>query len=86
MFLSPPLYLSFLKYSLILGAIKTNGLITSSKYPITSLELIYVLTNFEMTILSTLTLKFLLAFLHHKIPVVTFVVPTLKIIILQLFF
>ena len=35
--------------------IKTNGLIVLSKYPVKYLELVFVLTNFEVTILSTLT-------------------------------
>ena len=39
------------------GIIKTNGLIALSKYPIKCLELVFVLTNFEITILSTLTSK-----------------------------
>ena len=42
-------------YPLILGNIKTNGLITSSKYPIKYLESVFVLINFETNMLSTLT-------------------------------
>ena len=42
-------------YPLILGNIETNGLITLSKYPTNYLELVFVSTNFEITILSTLT-------------------------------
>ena len=44
------LALKVLRYPLILGNIKTNGLIISSKYPIKYLELFFVSTNFEMTI------------------------------------
>ena len=39
----------------IVGNIKTNGLITSSKYSIKYLELFFVSTNFEMNISSILT-------------------------------
>ena len=49
------LTLNVLKYRLILGIIKSNGLIVLSKYPIKFLELVFVLTNFKITILSTLT-------------------------------
>ena len=44
------LTLKVLRYPLILGNIKTNGVIISSKYPIKYLELFFVSTNFEMTI------------------------------------
>ena len=44
------LALKVLRYPLILGNIKTNGLIISSKYPIKYLELFFFSTNFEMTI------------------------------------
>ena len=37
-----------LMYPLILGEIKTNGLLTSSKYPVKYLELVFVLTNFRL--------------------------------------
>ena len=43
---------------LILVIIKTNGLVSLSKYPIKYLELAFVLTNFEITILTTLTTQF----------------------------
>ena len=83
-------------YPLILGNIKTNGLITSSKYPIKYLESVFVLINFETNMLSTLTSRififsvlfillfiYLIIFLHHKISsFTTFVLPKLKIIIL----
>ena len=48
------LTLNVLTYPLILGIIKTNGLIVLSQYPIKYLELVFVCTNFEKTILSTL--------------------------------
>ena len=41
-------------YPRILGKIKTNGLVTSFKYPIKSLELFFFSNNFEITILSSL--------------------------------
>ena len=54
-----PLFLSsalnVLTYPFILGTTKTNGFISLSKYPIKYLELVLVLNNFEITILSTLT-------------------------------
>ena len=49
MFLSLSLTLNVLKYLLILGIIKANGLTALSKYPIKYLELDFVLTNFEIT-------------------------------------
>ena len=45
--------LNALKYPLISGNIKTSGLITLSKSPIKYLKLVFVLTNFEISILST---------------------------------
>ena len=48
-------FLTVFTYSLILDIIITNVLIALSKYPIKYLELVFVLTNFEITILSTLT-------------------------------
>ena len=51
-FLSSSLTLNVVTYPLILGNIKTNCLITISKYPIKQLELVFVSTNFEITILS----------------------------------
>ena len=45
----------FSTYLLVLDNNKTNGLMTSSKYPTKYLELFSVLTNFEIMILSTLT-------------------------------
>ena len=44
------LTLNVLTYPLILGVIKTNGLMVLSKYPIKYLQLVFVLTNFEITI------------------------------------
>ena len=60
--------LKVLTYPLILGNVKTNGLITSSKYPIKYLELAFVSVNFEATVLSALTSEsfLFLFFLHHK--------------------
>ena len=43
--LFPSLTLNVLTYPLILGIIKSNGLIALSKYPIKYLELVFVLTN-----------------------------------------
>ena len=43
--------------TLILSISKINGLIALHKYQIQYLELIFVLTNFEINILSTLTHK-----------------------------
>ena len=60
------LALNDLTYPLILGNIKTNDLITLSKYSIKHLELVFVLTNFEITILSTLTSEKCIG-LNHKI-------------------
>ena len=51
-FLSSSLTLNVVTYPLILGNIKTNCLITISKYPIKQLELVFVSTNFEITNLS----------------------------------
>ena len=48
-------YLNALKYPLVSGNIKTSGLITLSKSPIKYLKLVFVLTNFEISILSTWT-------------------------------
>ena len=44
------LTLNILIYPIILGIIKTNGLMVLSKYPIKYLQLVFVLTNFEVTI------------------------------------
>ena len=47
--LPPSLTLNFLTYPFILGIIKTNGLIALSNFiPIKYLELVFVLTNFEI--------------------------------------
>ena len=48
------LILNVVTYTLILGIININGLIALPKYPIKYLEIVSVLTNLEMTILSTL--------------------------------
>ena len=46
--LFPSLTLNVLTYPLVLGIIKTNSLIVLSKYPIKCLELVFLLTNFEI--------------------------------------
>ena len=53
--LFPFLTLNVIAYPLILDIFKTTGLTVLSKYPIKYLELVFVLTNFEIAILSTLT-------------------------------
>ena len=54
-------------YSLMLGIIKTNSRMYLSKYPIKYLESVFVLTNFEITTLSTLTSQIITDFfLQHK--------------------
>ena len=53
--LSPPLSLKVQTYPTILGNIKTNGIITSSKYPIRYFELFFVSIDFEIIVLSTST-------------------------------
>ena len=57
------LTLNVLTYPINLYDIKINGLITSSKNPIKSLELLFVLINFEISILSTLTSQVFIAFI-----------------------
>ena len=47
--------LKFLTYPVILDIIKANGLVALSEYQIKYLELVFVLTSFEITVLSTLT-------------------------------
>ena len=54
--------LSVLTYPPILGIIKTNGLLSLSKYPIKYSELVFILINFEITILSTLTSHIFIGF------------------------
>ena len=56
------LALNIVTYPLAFGNIKTNGLITLSKYPIEYLELVFVSTNFEMIILSTLASQIFIGF------------------------
>ena len=58
--------LNALTYPLILGIIKTNGLIVLSKYPIKYLESVCVSTNFEITILSTLTYQIFIGLFAAK--------------------
>ena len=65
--LSPFLTINLLTNTLILGNTKTNGLITLSKYLMKYLELVFVSSNLEITILSTLTSQmFIGIFFHHK--------------------
>ena len=65
--LSPSLRLNVLTYLLIFDDIKTNGFITLSKYLMKYLQLSFVSTNFQMTILLTSTSQtFVVFFLHHK--------------------
>ena len=55
--------LNVLTYPLILGIIKTNGLIDLSNFiPIKYLELVFVSINFQISVLSTLTSQILLGF------------------------
>ena len=55
--------LNVLTYPLILGIIKTNGLIALSNFiPIKYLELVFVSINFQISVLSTLTSQILLGF------------------------
>ena len=63
--LSPSLSLNVLTYPHILGNIKTNGLITSSKYSIKDLELFFVSVKFEIIISSKS--QIFIVFLHQKI-------------------
>ena len=66
--LSPSLYLKVLTYPLILDHINTNGIATSSKYPIKCLELTIIFSNnFEITVLSKSTSYIFLGFLYHKV-------------------
>ena len=58
----PFLNLNVLTYPLILSIIKTNDLIALSKYSTKYLVLIFVLANFEITILSTLTSQIFIGF------------------------
>ena len=60
--LSPSLNLNVLTDPVMLNIIKTNGLIVLSKYSVKYLELIFVLPNFEITILSTLTAQVFVGF------------------------
>ena len=46
----------------VITVVKTNGLIVLSKYPIKYLALTFILTNFEITIYSTLTSQFFIGF------------------------
>ena len=63
--LSPPLTLKVLTNPLILGNTKTNDLVTLSKYSIKCLELVFAVTNFGITILSTITSQIYFGFLEQ---------------------
>ena len=81
--LSPSFTVTVLTYSLILGIIATNGAIALSKYPIKYLELVFALTNFEITVLSTLTSQIFKDFSEAKnFSLATYVFPNLSVIIL----
>ena len=80
--LSPPLTLKVLTNPLILGNTKTNDLVTLSKYSIKYLELDFAVTNFGITILSTITSQIYFGFLEQWIfSLATFVSPNLNILI-----
>ena len=80
--LSPPLTLKVLTNPLILGNTKTNDLVTLSKYSIKYLELVFAVTNFGITILSTITSQIYFGFLEQWIfSLATFVSPNLNILI-----
>ena len=65
------LSLNVLTYPLIFGTIKTNDIITLSNFiPVKYLELVFVLTNFEIIIVSTLTSQMCKGFLQHKVVVI----------------
>ena len=49
--LSPSLTGNFLTYPIILGNIETSGITTLYKHPIKCLELVFVSTNLEITML-----------------------------------
>ena len=69
-------------YMLVLGNIKTNVLIASSKYPVKYLKLFFAPVNVELTVLSTLTSQILIVFFAPKnSPFATFVLPNLNIIL-----
>ena len=53
------------QYTITSNNIKTNYLITS-KYPVKYSELVFVSTNFEITILSKLTSQIIIVFLHYN--------------------
>ena len=67
---------------LILGNIKTNGLITLYKYPIKYLKLFFLSTNFEMTIslISTSQMFAVFSFAPQNSSFAAFVSPNLNII------
>ena len=60
------LSLNILSNPLICGNIKTNNLLTLSEYLVKYLELVFVSTNFEITILSILTSQIFIGFFSSK--------------------
>ena len=54
--------LNVITYPLFLGIIKTNGLISLYKSPIKYIELAFVLTSFQITIIPTLTFQTFIGF------------------------
>ena len=83
LFLSPSLPLNLLTSPLNLGNIKTNCLITSSKYLVKYLELFFVSINFEISILSTSASQIFIFSYTIKVFFATFASPNLNIIILS---
>ena len=73
-------------YPLILGNIKTNGLITSSKYPIKYLESVFVLINFETNMLSTLTSRIFIFSVLFILLFIYLFFCTIKFLLLLLLF
>ena len=63
--------LNILTSPLILGIIKTNGLIDLSTHPIKYLELVFVLTNIKIIILSTLTSQISIGFFADLMSIIT---------------
>ena len=82
--LSPSLIFNVLIYQVILGNIKTNSFIPSSKYVIKYLELFFVSTNVELAIFINIKIP---NFYHFFAPCnssfATFISPSLHIIILS---
>ena len=86
LFLSAPLSCNVIIYPIILDNIESNGFITSSKYSIKYLELLFIPTNFSMIVFSTCTLQIFIGFWHHKM-LLSYQVSTLYFqkLLLQIF-